>query len=117
MASYLTIINKDTIRYEIPGKTFEIPKTNYAKLNVGQIDELVDGIWICWLKGNKWDIVVHGSEILENKLDTTKYFFSTQLPEDDRGIPHETKFRQDNCAIFDFYSMNLSPNKGAIVEI
>jgi len=58
------------------------------------------------------------SEILESKLDTSRFSFSTALPTDDRGIPTEQKFRKERCAVFSFYSMKLSPdNKGAIVEI
>ena len=63
------------------------------------------------------DIVVDKSIILENKLDTTKYFFDNKLPVDEKGIPTEIKFRQKDCAVFDYYLMKLSPDKGAIVEI
>jgi len=113
----VTVITDNDIRYVIAGKTKRIPEFNYVKLDISQIDNLADGIWICWLTDNSWDIVIHNSIIIENQLDTTKYFFGTQLPTDENGIPHETKFRENNCAIFDFYSMKLSPDKGAIIEI
>ena len=69
------------------------------------------------MENQGWDIVVDKSIIIENKLDTVKYLFDTKLPVDERGIPTEIKFRQQNCAIFDYYLMKLSPDKGAIVEI
>ncbi|MBW6498080.1 MAG: hypothetical protein K0B09_06815 [Bacteroidales bacterium] len=113
----VTIITDNNIRYVIAGKTKRVPEINYLKLDISQVDNLADGIWICWLPDNNWDMVVQNSVIVENQLDTTKYFFSNQLPKDENGIPHETKFRENNCAIFDFYTMRLSPDKGAIVEI
>lgn len=117
-AQCITVFDNDEIRYIVNGKHEKIPDTNYIKLDVTKVPTLGDGIWICW-KNQKynWDVVVDKSIILESKIDTSKYRFKTKLPVDERGIPTEIKFRADNCAIFDFYSMNLSPNKGAIIEI
>lgn len=114
----ITVFNRDDIRYIVDGKHERIPDTNYIKLDVSKVPALGNGIWICWENQKyKWDIVVDKSIILESKVDTSKYRFNTRLPVDERGIPTEIKFRADNCAIFDFYSMKLSPNKGAIIEI
>lgn len=114
----ITVFNRDNIRYIVDGKHKKIPDTNYIKLDISKVPSLGDGIWICWENSKyKWDVVVDKSIILESKIDTSKYRFNTKLPVDERGIPTEIKFRADNCAIFDFYSMNLSPNKGAIIEI
>lgn len=113
----ITVLTEDTIRYVIAGRTSEIPDTNYIKLDIGRIDELGDGVWICWLENNKWDIVIHNSRIIENKLDGSKYFFNTQLPKNEIGAPTEKKFRRENCAVFSYSLMRLTPDKGAIVEI
>jgi len=32
-------------------------------------------------------------------------------------IPTEGKYRQEDCAVFSYYMMELSPKKGAIVEM
>ena len=113
----VTVITKDTLRYVIAGDTKSIPDTNFVKLNISKISELGDGVWICWLDNQGWDIVVDKSIILENKLDSSKYFFNSQLPVNNRGIPTEKKFRKQNCAVFGYYLMSLSPDKGAIMKI
>jgi len=113
----VTVLTKDTLRYVIAGDYDKVPDTNFVKLDISKITELGDGVWICWLENQGWDIVVDKSIIIENKLDTVKYLFDTKLPVDERGIPTEIKFRQENCAIFDYYLMKLRPDKGAIVEI
>lgn len=113
----VTVITKDTLRFVIAGDTESIPDTNFVKLDISKITDLGDGVWICWLENQGWDIVVDKSIILENKLDTTKYFFDNKLPVDEKGIPTEIKFRQKDCAVFDYSLMKLSPDKGAIVEI
>ena len=113
----VTVISKDTLRYVIAGDYDKVPDTNFVKLDITKVTELGDGVWIRWLENQGWDIVVDKSIIIENKLDTTRYLFDNQLPVDERGIPTEIKFRQENCAIFDYYLMKLSPDKGAIVEI
>jgi len=113
----VTIINKDDFRYVIAGKTTEIPESNYAKLDVKNIDSLGDGIWICWLDENKWEMVIHDAEMIKNELDSARYSLGTQLPKDDRGITHQRKFSKENCAVFDFHTMRLIPNEGAIIEI
>lgn len=113
----VTVLTKDTLRYVIAGDYDKVPDTNFVKLDISKITELGDGVWICWLENQGWDIVVDKSIIIENKLDTVKYLFDTKLPVDERGILTEIKFRQENCAIFDYYLMKLSPDKGAIVEI
>ncbi|WP_096431566.1 hypothetical protein [Labilibaculum antarcticum] len=113
----VTVLTKDTLRYVIAGDYDKVPDTNFVKLDISKITELGDGVWICWLENQGWDIVVDKSIIIENKLDTVKYRFDTNLPVDEREIPTEIKFRQENCAIFDYYLMKLSPDKGAIVEI
>lgn len=113
----VTVLTKDTIRYVIAGDYDKVPDTNFVKLDISKIPELGDGVWICWLENQGWDIVVDKSIILENKLDSTKHLFDNKLPVDERGIKTEIKFRQENCAIFGYYLMRLSPDKGAIVKI
>ncbi|WP_421824637.1 hypothetical protein [Flagellimonas oceanensis] len=113
----VTVITKNDLRYVIAGDSKNIPHTNFVKLDISKIPELGDGIWISWLDNDGWEIVVDKSIIVENKLDSRKYIFKTKLPTDDRGIPTEIKFRKDNGAIFSYYLMKLSPDKGAIVEM
>lgn len=113
----VTVITEDTLRFVIAGDYDMIPDSNYVKLDISMITELGDGVWICWLENQGWDVIVDKAIILENRLDSNIYHFDTKLPVDKRGIPTEIKFRKENCAVFDFHSMKLSPNKGAIVVI
>lgn len=112
----VTIIDINYIRYVVAGNINYVPDTNYIKLDIQNIDPLGDALHICWGENNGWDIVVQKSKVLESKLDTTRFNFSTTLPLNEIGVPTEKKFRKEGCAIFDFYRMELSPNKGALVE-
>jgi len=112
----LTVFNVDSFRYIVNGKTRKLSESEYVKLDMQNVDQLGDQLYICWKGKYLWDVTINKSEVLEQKLDTTKFHFNTRLPIDEHGIPTEKKFRGENCAIFDFYSMKLSPNKGAIVE-
>jgi hypothetical protein len=113
----ITVINENNIRFIIDGKHKKVPKDNFIKLDTQFIDYLGDCFHVCWKNEQyEWDVVVDKSKIIESKLDTSRFHFSTSLPTDARGIPTELKFRQEGCAVFSFYSMELSPNKGAIVE-
>lgn len=113
----LTVITQDSIRYVIPGDVNELPKSNYATFDVSNITSLGDGIWICWQENGTWDLTIHDGILVQSDLDTSKYSLHTSLPRDERGVPTELKYRQNNCSVFDYYSMQLSPNQGSIVEI
>jgi hypothetical protein len=113
----VTIITIDTIRYVIAGDNKTLPNSNYIKIDISDITELNNCIWICWLNNKGWEMVIDKSKIIENRLDTNKYIFNSKLLMDKNNIPIEIKFRKENCAIFDYYSMKLSPDKGATVKI
>lgn len=113
----ITIINTNNVRYIINGNYQTLPDYDYIKLDIQQVDSFGDALHICW-KNEKYDwyIIVNESKVIETKLDTTRFQFSNELPKDDRGIPTELKFVNHGCAIFSFYFMELTPDKGAIVE-
>jgi hypothetical protein len=94
----LTVIRNGSSQYVINGKVNYVPDTNYVKMNISKRD-LATGLYICWDKASdyNWDVVTRG-EIIENKLDYTKYSFSNTLPTDSFGIPTQKKFINDNCA-------------------
>ena len=112
----ITVYNEADTRYIASGKNGKLPDTNYIKLDISDVDPLGDALHICWVDDIGWSIVVHNSKVIESRLDTLKFNFSNVLPTDSIGIPTEKKFRGEGCAIFDFYRMRLSPNKGAVVE-
>lgn len=117
-AQSITVINKGELRYVINGLHEDIPDSNYVKLNISNIDPIGDGFHICWKDSDyEWSVVVHNSEVIDSTLDTTRFSFNVSLPLDDRRIPTELKFRQENCAIYSFSLERLSPDQGAIVEI
>lgn len=113
----VTIETIDEIRYVIAGDESAIPKNDYIKLDVSKVTDLGDQVYICWLDNHGWDMVIPKSIILESKLDTSKYKFKTRLPVDENGIPTVIDYSKSNCAAFDYYSMELTPNKGAIVKV
>ena len=114
----ITVIDRGGFRYVVDGKFNSIPESNYIKLDVQNIDPLRHSIHVCWKNDlYEWDVVVDQSKVIESKLDPTRFNFNRSLPEDDRGIPTEIKFRMPNCMIFSYYLMRLSPESGGLVEI
>ncbi|MEQ8546590.1 MAG: hypothetical protein RIC03_01715 [Cyclobacteriaceae bacterium] len=113
----LTVIDNGTYRFVTPAITNELPNRNFAQFDIRSVPELGDGVWICWHNNQGWDLTIDKAELLKSDLDTSKYHLHTELPTDGRGIPTEIKYRQQNCAVFGFYLMELSPKTGAIVEI
>ena len=112
----ITVIDDWDTRYIINGKFYDVPENNYIKLDVGDVDPLEDGIYICWSKQNyEWQLISDGAQIVDINLDTNRFLFGTELPKE-RGIPSDKEFRGDHCAIFDYYQMKLFPNSEAIVE-
>ncbi len=113
----ITVISEYDQRYIIDGKHDILPDTNYVKLHVKDRNSATDDFHICWNNEIfEWDAVVRNTEILKSKLDTTKFNFNNKLPKDERGTPTEIKFREGKCAVYSFYSGELSPERGAIVE-
>ena len=113
----VTVISEYDYRYVIDGKQDQLPDTNYIKLLVKYRNTLHDEFFVCW-KNDKyeWDVVVINSEVIESKLDTSRFNFNTELPKDEREIPTALKFSKENCVEYDFELNRLFPNKGAIVE-
>lgn len=94
----ITIITKNNIRYVINGNYDHIPKTNYIKLDISQIDPIGDEIGVCWNNGKYlWELVNHKATILENRLDTLKFKFNNHWEVDKRGIPNAAKYHQNMC--------------------
>lgn len=113
------ITYKDSdIRYVINGRHFNVPDKDFIKLDISYIDPDSDCVWGCWQDGTyEWQITIDGAIVLESHLDTTRFKFSNELPEDIRGIPTEIKFTKDNCFIYVFPWERLSPQNGdAIIE-
>lgn len=116
MEHSITIFYNHKFRYIANGEHKHIPDTNYIKIDVSNVPALGDYICVCWQTKYSWELIVDKSTVIENKLDTTQFNFKTNLPKDENGVPSVKKFRESNCALFDFYSMRLIPDRGAIVR-
>ncbi|GGE02051.1 hypothetical protein [Planktosalinus lacus] len=94
----ITVITEGHTRFIIDGEHNQIPEENFIKIDISKIDRIGDEIGVCWNNGNfEWEVVNHGSRILENKLDTTRFKFNTSWDVDPRGIPNSTKYHQEMC--------------------
>lgn len=114
----ITIIDQGDHRFLINGNYDYVPNSNFVELDMNNVGSLGNAVHVCWGENvYEWSVVVNNSEVIQSTLDKSKFNFSASLPLDERGIATELKFRQDGCAIFDYYSMRLSSNQGAIVEI
>lgn len=90
----ITVIDDDGFRFIIEGKHSEIPESNFVMLDLKNVDSLGDAIHVCW-KGDiyEWEVVIDKSIVMESKLDTARFNFKTFLPQDERDVPTELKFR------------------------
>lgn len=117
-AQCITVIDTGGFRYIVDGEQNRVPVKNFVKLDVGNVDPLGDAIHVCWENDKyEWDVAVDKSKIIESRLDSVRFRVNTSLPQDDRGIPTEIKFRANGCMVFSYYLMKLSPENGGIVEI
>lgn len=91
------ITTKGNKRYFANGKHHKIPKDNYLLLDLSKVDRLGDGFSICWndSSGYKWKIASTYAELVENKLDTSKYLYYQPLKEDD--FPVLVEYKERNC--------------------
>ena len=65
---YITVISENNCRYIINGKHRNVPKTNYVKVDLSQVDKIGDGLAGCWENSSyKWLIINDQAIILENK--------------------------------------------------
>lgn len=111
----VSILTKDDIRYIINGIHTTLPDSNYVKVDISEIDPIGDEIGVCWNNGRyRWELVNHGSRILENKLDTTQFKFNTSWELDEGGIPDASKYHQKGCGSTGTYY--FSPLEGDNLE-
>lgn len=112
-----TVISRGNIRYIIAGKRSSVPDTNYVKVSLKNIDSIGDEIVGCW-KNDKyeWQIVNDKAVILNNKLDSTRFKFTTRFPEKDE-IPTLKDFVKDGCFDLGFdYNELGHVRRGVIVN-
>jgi hypothetical protein len=103
----ITIINEDANnRYIIDGYTNSVPETNYIKINLKNVDKLVDGFYGCWGYNNdyKWSILLRNEEIIvDNKLDTTKFIIYHNYKHDEHFNPIISGFKKNDKICFNIY--------------
>ena len=113
----ITIITEYNYRYIIEGKHYNVPDTNYVKVDLSQMDKIGDGIAGCWENNRyKWIIINDQTKIIENKLDTLKYKFITNFPKDEQQIPTLKDYIGNGCYNFDFEVFSIVPKDGAIIQ-
>lgn len=110
----ITVITHKGTRYVIPGDVDFIPKENYVKLEISDIDYNYDAFFGCFDESKyKWKLINPKSKILENKLDKSKYNFSNRDVYDKAEI---TKF-QENTNCFEFSLVGMKTLGESEVEI
>ncbi|MGX9987541.1 hypothetical protein [Soonwooa purpurea] len=94
----ITIITKGNERFIMNGSYSELPNSNYAKVSIEKVDRLGDEIGICWNKnGDGWELISLYSELLENKLNTTKFRIKDGIDLDSNDIPTVKKYFNKDC--------------------
>lgn len=79
----ITILTGTKYRYIIAGDFDGVPKANYVKLNAKDLGVIGDIFYGCWNKdGYKWELYSYMADIIENKLDSSKYRFGEKYPKD-----------------------------------
>ncbi len=111
-----TVVKKGDYRYIYNGDSWIFPDTNYIKIDVSKVDETLDGLEVCWNPhGSGWEIFQFDCQILENKLDSTKFRFSCLPSEEIVGEYDFSQYRKPNCFSFNFYTEKLSNNSGGTI--
>lgn len=104
----ITIFETGYYRYIVSGKYDYIPDKDFVKLDTRNVSRLQDYINICWNKEHHgWKILSPNAEVIENKLDTTKYKIELKLPVDSRGVPISESLGSSNCSSFNFTESTL----------
>ncbi|MEQ6122591.1 hypothetical protein AAON49_00130 [Pseudotenacibaculum sp. MALMAid0570] len=99
----ITVFTNKNIRYVIAGDVNVLPKNNYVKLDIKNVNFNYDSFFGCF-EDDKWILINPDSKILENKLNSDKYHFSTKkVFEKSEVIKFHT---QDKC--FEFTTSEMS---------
>ena len=96
----ITILSQGRTVYVSNGRGIN-EKENYVvfKLLVPGIDESIFG---CWRTSSyEWSVLLPGAEIVENKLDTSRFKVIIDLKYGEKGYPMVEKFHEENCFEFD----------------
>lgn len=89
---------------------------DYVIVDFSKTDPLRDIIYFCWNQdGYRWKVVNQQVSLVDKRIDTTKYYFSTKLPENHLGIPEMAEYSYENCVTFDFYTNELVGNGVAVI--
>ena len=113
----ITVLTFAGYRYVIDGSHHQVPKKNFVKLDISHMDRVTDELFICWGNENfDWEVLNPNARIMENKLDTTRFKFLNSFQTDQRGIPIVIKYHNEGCFEFGFYTKNIRPADGAIIE-
>lgn len=92
----ITIITKENKRYIMNGKHKNIPKDNYLLLDLSRVDQLGDGISICWNEdGYKWKLACSYAKIVKNDLDSASFKYHQPLGK--YGQPVADGYTEENC--------------------
>ena len=111
-----TVVKKGDYRYIYDGDSWIFPDTNYIKIDVSRVDETLDGLEVCWNpQESGWEIFQFDCQIVENKLDSTKFRFSCLPSKKIVGEYDFSKYRKPSCFSFDFYTEKLSHNSGRTI--
>jgi len=114
----ITVLLDENKVYIISGDVRKVPKKNFVKLDWSNRD-LAETLNVCWEKEGsnyKWDVVLENALIEENKLDTSIFKFSTNLPNNAYGVPTEIKFRSPNCSTVNLIDCRDSPPSNTIIR-
>lgn len=92
----ITIITIKNQRYIMDGKVSQIPQDGYILLDIAEVDALGDAISVCWNdSGYKWKISSTYARLIENKLDTSKFFYYQPIGK--YGEPTSNGYLENNC--------------------
>lgn len=100
----ITLISEGNYRYVINGETESVPEEGFVKLDLSNVPVDGDQLGGCWSTGSAgsegWVLYCDFSEIVESKIDTSRFIVKTSFPTRDDGIPTSEPFSKEHC--FDF---------------
>jgi len=115
--SVISVFKHGNTGVVIAGYHYDIPDTNYVKIKHRYGINLNETLHVCWeIDRYTWKMVIDGTEIIENRLDTLSFQFKNQYEKDERDIPNIRAFVGNHCAAIIYLGPKIIPEDIADIE-
>lgn len=101
------------------GETESVPDEGFVQLDLSNVPVDGDQLGGCWSNGSAvsdgWVLYCDFSEIVESKIDTSRFIVKTSFPTRAEGIPTSEPFSRENCFDFGYDNGNITFPRGDVI--